>query len=143
MPPHVCWSPLNGHTTEGTPARTAAAVVPDPPWWTATGHRGSTALWSTERTVRLRSSRLSTASRKPAGTSARTPGARHIAATSDSSAAGSGTGMLPNPTYTGAEPPSDQDSTTESGAGVAKSSDPANGRPVPHSAATPGTGAGS
>src|SRR5208337_924857 len=35
------WSPTKGTTTDGTPARTAEWLVPDPPWWMTIDARGN------------------------------------------------------------------------------------------------------
>mmetsp|Transcript_11634 Transcript_11634/g.34486 ORF Transcript_11634/g.34486 Transcript_11634/m.34486 type:complete len:282 (-) Transcript_11634:635-1480(-) len=45
MSPQKCWSPKNGQTRVGLPARRPAAVVPAPPWWTTAATLGRSQSW--------------------------------------------------------------------------------------------------
>src|SRR5690606_28799158 len=61
------WSSITGSTTCGTPARSAAAVVPEPTRWTATATRGKSARCGASRTAKKPSGSASPSARGRAG----------------------------------------------------------------------------
>ncbi len=99
------WSAKNGTANDGTPARTAVAVVPAPPWWTTAAQRGNSQSWGTSPTT-WRSSPSASSPAQPAATMPRRPALRRASTTIALVRRGSRGRMLPKPTNTGGGPSS-------------------------------------
>mmetsp|Transcript_115164 Transcript_115164/g.326276 ORF Transcript_115164/g.326276 Transcript_115164/m.326276 type:complete len:256 (+) Transcript_115164:401-1168(+) len=114
------WSRKQGVMTVGTPARSAAIVVPAPPWCTVQATSGKSHSWDTPAVknmffsaystslgsfvLPLRASRLSPA--QPLKTTARPPQCRSARAASSTMWPPPLHVMLPQPMYTGGSPSS-------------------------------------
>mmetsp|Transcript_154295 Transcript_154295/g.494829 ORF Transcript_154295/g.494829 Transcript_154295/m.494829 type:complete len:274 (-) Transcript_154295:747-1568(-) len=120
------WSKPQGVTMLGRPLLRAAAVVPEPPWWTMAEHCGNNHSWGavlTKRTLSLAKAKSSLLSGCPFSFSALSPAqppnttplspasfsertARHAMCSGETAS------MEPQPMYTGALPPATNSAST-------------------------------
>nr|WP_164929022.1 type I-D CRISPR-associated helicase Cas3' [Gloeobacter violaceus] len=99
--PQKGWSMVKGTTRAGTPARSAAPVVPAPPWCTTAVTRGKSQSLGRASAKNTSSAQPREASPPhPQSSTARTPALRTAPSTSAVTAAGSSFAMLPKPILT-------------------------------------------
>jgi hypothetical protein len=90
------WSPANGTTTDGTPARQAEWLVPEPPWCTTVATRAKSQSCGTSCTTwKFGGSALASIPLQPGWNNARRPAAASMIR--DSIGCASKPCMLPNP----------------------------------------------
>lgn len=105
------WSAVTGTGTAGTPARSPAAAVPAPAWWTTAAVRGNSSAWGTSPTVRT-SSPSAASPALPVCRMPRRPAARRARTAISLNRSPCPRAMLPKPTNTGGGPAARKSSTS-------------------------------
>jgi hypothetical protein len=110
---------MNVAAKVGTPARSAADVVPAPPWWITPATRGRSQSCGAASSANTSSpSSPGSSAPQPVSSTARTRACRQARATSFVAVAGSRVVMLPKPMHTGFSPDARKSTSARGGCHV-------------------------